>query len=222
MIKSYSLIKAGCYLGTRWFVKKIVGRDRLPKSGSVIITPSHSSLVDGVILTSLINISRLSPTHTIVQKDPFAHPVFGYMLRSARCIPLSRTRKDSIVEMFKVALGYLGKGDVVMIFPEGHLNNGESLRLPRPGAALLALESGAPILPLGLRGTRDIHETGGKFHFHKRAEVHYGKLIDTTALSLQYHSSSKARRKELVDELSMRMMKQIAELSGLQLHRRMK
>ncbi len=221
MIKSFPLVRAGSYLSIRWLVKKIRGRDRLPRRGAVIIAPNHSSLIDGVMITALVNTTRLSPCHTVVQEESFREDFFGYILRCGKCIPVNRQNKESIARMFGLALAYLQKGEQVMIFPEGHLNNGVNLRLPRPGAALLALESGAPVLPVGLRGTRDIYAPGQKFNFRARAEINYGKLIDTSAMSRLYHTAEKEERKELVAELSLMIMEQIAELSGVKLHRRM-
>ncbi len=222
MRKSFPLCRSGCYLSLRWLINKIIGTDRVPKNGSVILAPNHSSVVDGVLLTALLNISRLSPCHTIVQKESFKEDFFGYLLRSCKCIPVDRQCKQSIIDMFRLALTYLELGDRVMVFPEGHLNNGETLRLARPGAALLALESGAPVLPVGIKGTRDIFPVGGKFNPFARAQIYYGKLIDTSGLSLKYHNSGKDERKIIIDDLSLRIMKQISELSGIQMHRRMR
>ncbi len=219
MFKSFPLVRAGCYCSTRWLINKITGSEHLPRKGSVIITPNHSSLIDGVIITTLFNILRLSPCHTIVQQESFKDDFFGYLLRCAKCIPVDRQSKESIAEMFGLALAYLGKGEQVMIFPEGHLNNGETLRLPRPGAALLALESGAPVLPVGLRGTRNIYRLGEKFNYLSRAQVHYGKLIDTTGLSRLYQRAAAEERKRLIEDLSLRIMLQISELSGMRLHK---
>ena len=221
MIKCFPLVKAGSYLCFRWLLKRIVGCKWIPESGSVIIASNHSSLLDGALLTAMLNMQRLSPCHVIVQQESFKEDFFGYILRCGKCIPVDRQSRGSIASMFGLALAYLQKGERVLIFPEGHLNNGESLRLPRPGAALLALESGAPILPVGLRGTRNILPFAGKFNLFARAEIHYGKLIDTTALSREYQTADKARRSELVASLSYLMMAQLGELSGMSLHRRM-
>ena len=124
--------------------------------------------------------------------------------------------------MLRKAIGYLNNGEPVSIFPEGHLNNGKTLRLPRPGASLLALERGAPILPIGLRGTADVWPSDGKPGLKGRVSIYYGKLICTQAMSEEYHASEAPRREELLKELTQRTMEEISELSGMQLHRRMR
>lgn len=222
MRKCLPLCTCGCQLATSIWLKKFHDHERIPRKGGLIYVCNHSSLLDGVLLTSRLSWLRFSPTHTIAYKEPFENKFFGYILRSGRCIPFDRKDKDSIELMLRKALGYLKNGETVALFPEGHLNDGKSLRLPRPGAALLALESGAPVLPLGLRGTREAVPPGGKITFGRKASIHTGRLIDTSAMSRDYHNSDRAGRARLVQELSLQMMRQISELSGQALHRRMR
>lgn len=223
MRKSLPLIKAGCYLATRCFIKKVENKERAPfYNGKLIVAPNHSSLADGVVLGGYINRHRMTPVHFIVQEESFRNKFFHYILRSGQCIPVDRQSPQSIANMFKTALGYLERNEIIGIFPEGHLNDGRTLRLPRSGAALLALESGAPVLPVGMSGFEKIYTAGQKLNLRQRGSINFGKIICTSEMSREYHQADQKRRMEIADELSVGIMRQIAELSGMELHRRMR
>lgn len=222
MKKSLPLCSAGCWLFTRIWVRKVYDADRIPHRGKVIFVCNHSSLLDGLILDAQLNWLRGTATPTIAYEEPFAHWLFGYILRSGRCIPFNRSNPESIQQMLQVSLGWLKMNQAVAIFPEGHLGDGETLRLPRPGAALLALESGAPVVPLGFRGVREAFPPGGKVRFKRCVTVHAGRQIDTAAMSDAYHQGDRKERAKLIQELSLQMMRQISELCATPLHRRMR
>ena len=222
MRKSLPLINAGCYLASRWFIDKVVNKEKAPFHNSkTIITPNHSSLIDGVILAAYINKHRTRPLHFIVQEESFKNKFFHYILKSGRCIPVNRQSTKSINKMFMTALGYLNNNELIGIFPEGHINNGKTLRLPRSGAALLALESSAPVQPVGMRGFNKILTVGQKINLAERGQIYFGDIIDTCKMSKEYHQATQQRRMEIIDKLSTIIMEQIAELSGMQMHKRM-
>ncbi len=222
MKKCLPLCTAGCKLFTRLWFKKFHDADRVPPKGRLIYVCNHSSLLDGLILNTELNWVRRQATHTIAYKEPFDHWFMGYIMRSSRCIPFERGNDASAEIMLRTALGWLKQEEAVALFPEGHLNDGKTLRLPRPGAAVLALESGAPVLPLGLRGTHEVFPLDKRPRFRRRVTLHAGRLIDTGEMSAAYHNSDRKERAKLIGELSLMMMRQICDLSGLSLHRRMR
>ncbi len=222
MKKNLWLVTAGAHLCNKIWLRKVIRPESFPQRGKVIFAANHSSLLDGIIMTTQLNWMRHAPTHTIADQTPFEHWFMGYILRSARCIPFERCNDESTTKMLQMAIGYLKRDEAIGIFPEGHLNNGKSLRLPRPGAALLALESGAPIIPIGLRGTYDAFPVGHRPKLFSPVTMHIGDPIDTADLSANYHNSDKEARQYLISGLSSQIMECISELSGLTPHRRMK
>lgn len=222
MKKSLSLCSAGCRLFCGLWFKKFYDANRIPQKGKLVYACNHSSLLDGIVTNSVLNWTRFQATHTIAYKEPFNHWFMGYIMRSGRCIPFERGDAQSVKRMLRIALGWLKMEEAVALFPEGHLNDGKTLRLPRPGAAILALESGAPVMPLGLRGTREAFPEDRRPRLKRVVTLHAGQLIDTGSMSEEYHNSDKKRRAELIGELSLLMMRQISELSGQALHRRMR
>lgn len=223
MFKSLAIATSICRLTTCWWVKKIGGVENIPPlPAPLIFAANHSSLADGVLLCAEINWRRRVPTHPIVTQEPFAHWLFGWILRSTKAIALDRKNPASIKQALQFALGYLQAGEPLVIFPEGHLNDGKSLRLPRAGLALLALNSNAQIIPCGLRGTPIAFPRGQKPRLKKCVELHFGKPLNPLELREKYRGGNDDERKNAIDKLSYQVMSEISALSGMQLHRRMK
>jgi 1-acyl-sn-glycerol-3-phosphate acyltransferase len=85
----------------------------------------------------------------------FKIPVMGWMMRMARDIPIRRGKRESVVSALQGCRDRLGKKVSVMIFPEGTRSPTEELLPFKDGAFKLAIEAGAPILPIAVAGTRD-------------------------------------------------------------------
>jgi 1-acyl-sn-glycerol-3-phosphate acyltransferase len=84
--------------------------------------------------------------HFLIQEETFELPLLGRILIWADQIPVvigqGREALDKAVEK-------LSQGHAVAIFPEGRLNHGKEMRRAGAGAAILAVESGAPLIPVG-------------------------------------------------------------------------
>lgn len=200
---------------TDLFVQKIDAAT-LPPRGPAILVANHSSLLDGVILVSQLSILRIQPVHWIAYEEPFRHWLWGWFLRSSRCIPFHRGEGPSRERMMRLALGYLAMGEFVGIFPEGHINDGKNLRRPRQGAALLALESGVPVVPIGIRFSWETLPLGVRWpRWGRRIEVCCGSPLSFSDEHLRYHRSSAAERHHLIADVLGRIMDAIAALSGL-------
>lgn len=125
------------------FIDSIQVEDRrwLPP-GPKIIVANHANVTDGFLLPFIIQ----EKVHFFIQRETFELPLLGRLLTMADQIPVAvgqgRQALDTALE--KLALGH-----VVAIFPEGQLNHGKEMRRAGTGAALLSIESGAPLVPVG-------------------------------------------------------------------------
>src|SRR3989475_10960621 len=134
---------------------EVVGRERIPESGSVIVAANHhNSLVDAMLI-----IATVPRAITVLANAPlFRHPLVGPLLRMLGAVPVNRRleagddpRKNEA--MFTAAIDALRAGGVVLIFPDGRTQPQPILLPLRTGAARLAL--GAERAPGGLdRATR--------------------------------------------------------------------
>ena len=215
MYKLRSMVLAGTHLLTRLVVGGVFGK--IPKHEPCLFCPNHSSLLDGVILGGVVTWHLKKFLPTLVHAEAFNHWFFGYCLRSSYCIPINRNDNASIKFAMQKAFGYLKSGMSVGIFPEGKLNDGTRLRIPRPGASILALSSGVPIIPVGIRGT-DRFLGKGFDKFKRPVTIHFGNPIDVKSEHATYinPSATDDTRRELISHISAKIIHAIADLSKMQ------
>ena len=131
----------GIYVHTLIRKIQIQGVEMIPK-GPKIVVANHANLTDAFVLPQLFS----EKLHFLIQADIFNIPIIGNLLSRADQIP---TQKGSGRKALKRAQYWLEKGNSVVIFPEGRMNNGGELYRAGVGAALLAAQSKAPLVPMG-------------------------------------------------------------------------
>ena len=140
-------------IGTQAFTRvRVEGAlDSIPDEGPVILAANHVSNLDGVLLGGWV-IPRVGrPIHWLGKREMFELPIVRSVLRDYGVHPVDRSGAD--IEAFRTAQGILEAGQVLLIFPEGTRSRDGSLQKPRDGLAMLALRTGAPIVPIGVADT---------------------------------------------------------------------
>ena len=120
----------------------------IPASGPVILASNHASNLDGVVLGSWLVPAVPRRIHWLGKKEMFDWPLVGWVARNGGVHPVDRAGAD--VEAFRLAQRILDEGHVLLIFPEGTRSPDGRLQRARDGLAMLALRTGAPIVPIGL------------------------------------------------------------------------
>src|SRR5256885_83145 len=132
----------------RWFDLQIDGLENLPSSGPYLIAANHHNYLDGVVL----GVAAPEPISFLVMPRVWrATPLHPILHRNLGSIPIDLGRAD--VSALRRALRTLEAGKVIGIFPEGPFSVRGRLEPRLPGVALLALRSGVPVIPAGIRGT---------------------------------------------------------------------
>ncbi len=141
----------------------IKGRRTIPRRGPTIMAVNHLNLADPPVLMTVI------PRRVIwlVKRELFDIPVFGLLYHSAGCISVRRTEAD--LHALRQSLQALDQGLMLGMFSEGTRSTGQGLQQGEPGTAILALRSGAPVLPVAIWGTEVIRLPSS---FFKRTRVH--------------------------------------------------
>jgi 1-acyl-sn-glycerol-3-phosphate acyltransferase len=130
------------------------GVERVPRTGGVLICPNHVSDADpGALAVALPRNAWF-----MAKEELFAIPVLGTLLRLYRVFPVRRNTADRAA--LRRAEALLKAGEVVVIFPESAGNPEATLQPLNPGAALLALRTGAPVIPVALADTQGMWPYG--------------------------------------------------------------
>ena len=132
--------------------------DGIPRTGPVILAANHISNGDAVIIGAWLTKSLGRRIHWLGKKEMFDWPIVGWMARNGGVHPVDRGAAD--VEAFRTAERVLAQGHVLMVFPEGTRSPTGELQQPKDGLAMLALRSGAPIVPIGIANTDRVWPKG--------------------------------------------------------------
>lgn len=213
--KCYPLAAALTHLALAPFVKCARGWENVPQHDPYLVVSNHSSFMDGVILADTWAWHGRRPLHMISNQEPFAHWLFGWVLRSGRSICLDRSNRDGGQAAMERSLAWLACGEPVGIFPEGHINGGRAMRRPRPGAAFLALATGVPVLPVGIRNSAQTLPLGApRPRVGRRIEIEIGAPIAFDNAPEQYQNGTAAARVDLVREITRRIVGAVAPLAA--------
>jgi len=146
----------------RWFDLRVEGVEHVPDRGPYIVAANHHNYLDGVVLAVA---APRAIRFLVMPRVWRATPLHPLLHRGIGSIPLSLARPD--VGALRAALAELARGRVIGIFPEGPFSVRGRLEPGLPGVALLAVRSGVPVVPAGIRGTYEAL-AGRRFHVPRR------------------------------------------------------
>ncbi len=138
-------LRALLSLLTRWRVK---GREKIPKTGGLIVVSNHLNNADPPILGAGIARRRI---RFMAKIELFKYP-FGIVPRLYGAFPVRRFEAD--MGALLAAERLLKRAEVLGMFPEGTRSKTGKIGKPHPGTALIALRTGATVLPCAIYGTQ--------------------------------------------------------------------
>jgi 1-acyl-sn-glycerol-3-phosphate acyltransferase len=143
-----------------YFRMSRVGREHVLPDGPMIIAANHRSFLDPFVIGTILR----RPVYFVAKQELFRKPLTAWFLNSLGAFPIDRGNADG--DAMALAKEILERGDVVVIFPEGTRVRPGALGTPRRGVGRLALETGAPVLPVAVIGTERIRQ-GWRIRPHK-------------------------------------------------------
>jgi 1-acyl-sn-glycerol-3-phosphate acyltransferase len=152
-----------------WYGLRITGAELIPKHGAAVIAPNHKSFWDGFF------IAAATKRHVrFMGKAELFQGRHGRLLVRLGGFPVRRGESDA--DALATARIILQQGGLLALFPEGtRVRDPESLGVPKRGAARLAIESCAPLIPAAITGTQKLFI--GPFPKPGRVQVAFGEPI---------------------------------------------
>ena len=187
---------------------KIVGLENIPPEGPAILASNPLSVIDSMYLPLMIGRPVVFPAKAeyFAARGPLGRLWAAY-LRSTNQLQMDREGARAAQATLEAALDLLRAGELFGFYPEGTRSPDGRLYRGRSGIGYLALNSGAPVIPVAMMGTRKMLPPGAPLPRPTRIEIRIGKRMEFAHLAGE--PPARARR-TVADEV----MRAIGELSG--------
>lgn len=180
----------------------IIGAENIPAHGPVILAPNHRANIDPPYLTTLTTRQQ----YYMAKEELFKVPVFGTYIAAMGAYPVKRGAADRAA--LRQSMEYLKRGRIITIFPEGTRSENGSLGKAEKGFALIAKQTGAPIVPVAVQGTELVLPRGSKrIHRHRVTLV-----VGTPITASEILAESPVKGSDALDYIGSVVMERIAQL----------
>ncbi|MFT3716403.1 MAG: lysophospholipid acyltransferase family protein [Gordonia sp. (in: high G+C Gram-positive bacteria)] len=183
---------------------KISGVENMPKTGPGVVAINHTGYLDFTLAGIPAYLQGKRKVRFMAKKEVFDNKVGGPVMRSLKHIPVDRT--DGAAS-YQQAVDYLKKGELVGVYPEATISRSFEIKQFKTGAARMALDSGAPILPTVIWGAQRIWTKGhpkalGRHNFPIVIGVGEPIAPDGSAedITARLHDSMSTKLRELQDQ----------------------
>jgi len=188
---------------------EITGLEHVPHTGPVIIAANHISFADEVFTP----LAARRQVYYFAKAEYFTSPglrgrVMARFFNAMGHVPVARADTRSAAAVIDIGVQVLSGGGALGIYPEGTRSPDGRLYKFRTGVARLALRSGAPVVPVGLVGTREVQPPGTHRWHREPVGVHFGAPLHFGARAGDERSSRVLR------EVTEVVRKAVQELSG--------
>jgi 1-acyl-sn-glycerol-3-phosphate acyltransferase len=183
---------------------EVEGLENLPREGPALLVSNHCSNADGALFMAYVIPAMRRPMVWLGKEEAMRWPIVGWGLRAAGVVGVRRGAGD--LEAFRLAKSVLDGGRPLTIFPEGTRSPTGALQAAKEGATVLAVRSGAPVVPVALIGSHRFWPRGKLlFRPRRRMTVRVGQPF---RLSM----TGAADRHEAMRLTTVELMRHIAEL----------
>jgi 1-acyl-sn-glycerol-3-phosphate acyltransferase len=191
----YTVVWYFCRIFSKFYFRySVVGLEKIPKTGKVLLAANHGSFMDPFLLGTAMPRRVRYIMHASYYRG-MMHPIF----RVLGNIPVE---DGKTLQALKLGTQILDNGDVLGIFPEGHVTETGKLQEPKEGALFMAQRSGAPVYPVALKGNVASWPRKGKFPMPTRITCIVGDPIQVP----------KDASREQVAELTDKLMEELARM----------
>ena len=195
----------------RW---RVFNPERVPTTGPVILAANHDSFID----PPLVGAGLKRDINYLARESLFRYPGLGALLRSWNSVPVDR--EGGGAAGLRAILDRLLAGGAIILFPEGTRSRDGKIQKARSGIGLTVIKSNAVVIPVRVFGTYEAFGRHLKFPRPRRVAVKYGEPLRFESLRAEAKSFSKARLKQIYQEVADEIMAAIGRLEPCEDKRR--
>jgi 1-acyl-sn-glycerol-3-phosphate acyltransferase len=129
---------------------RAIGVENVPKSGALILAPNHFSQMDHFF----IGLHLRRKVRFMAKSQMFGPPLLTYIYKHGGVFPVRRGHHDE--EAMKTAATILAQDEMLLVYAEGGRSRSGKLKEVKPGIGRIALESGAPVVPVAIQGSERV------------------------------------------------------------------
>jgi 1-acyl-sn-glycerol-3-phosphate acyltransferase len=181
---------------------RAIGLKNVPRSGPVVLAPNHFSQMDHFF----VGLYLRRKVRFMAKSQLFGPPVLTHIFSHGGVFPIRRGHRDE--EAFRTAGTILEQGGMLLIYAEGGRSRTGELGEAKPGVGRIALESGAPVVPVAIHGSASVRRWK-RFRFPK-VTVRFGEPLSFPVDS----EPSRERQVEAATQIFDRVREMYAELDG--------
>ncbi len=130
---------------------RAIGVENVPRTGALILAPNHFSQMDHFFV-GLYLLRR--KVRFMAKSQMFGPPVLTYIYKHGGVFPVRRGHHDE--KAIETALTILDQGEMLLVYAEGGRSRSGKLGEVKPGIGRIALESGAPVVPVAIHGSASV------------------------------------------------------------------
>jgi 1-acyl-sn-glycerol-3-phosphate acyltransferase len=129
---------------------RAIGVENVPKSEALILAPNHFSQMDHFF----IGLYLRRKVRFMAKSQMFGPPVLTYIYKHGGVFPVRRGHHDE--EAIETARIILSQDEMLLVYAEGGRSRSGKLKEVKPGIGRIALESGAPVVPVAIQGSERV------------------------------------------------------------------
>jgi len=162
-----------------FFRPQIEGMENIPETGPAIVAGNHLSFSDHFVMPAMLprRITFLAKAEYFTGRGLKGRLTAAFF-RGIGQIPVDRSGGKASQSAIDAALGVLGRGELLGIYPEGTRSHDGRLYRGRTGVALMALRANVPVVPCAMVGTFELQPPGRKIPRLGRVTIRFGKPLD--------------------------------------------
>lgn len=181
---------------------RVLGIENVPKQGPLVLAPNHFSQMDHFF----VGVHLRRKIRFMAKSQLFGQPVLTYIYKHGGAFPVRRGQHDE--EAIETARILLDQGEMLLVYVEGGRSRSGQLGEPKPGIGRIALETGAPIVPVCIHGSERVR-SWNRLRFPK-VTVQFGEPISFPV----EEAPSRERQREVAAEAFGRVREMYERLPG--------